>query len=235
MSHKPLGKRVLANLGRKWVQVVIAFLVFVLVLFAAHRVFIKPPPVSDAEKKKAESEFKFMHCDKCNKEMDYNKELANKLSRGGCKCPPGDTGYWTPTRESMASGGDPSERWFYTSILIGTTMLMSALWFLLARKDATPTHFYLPCLHCKEVLRYTKNGFDKLVECPSCDQPIRLPSEEEALSQEDQQDEVVDGTIDRYAARLKATGYQFPGEEQPAEAEPDADPNAPPDPNQGAR
>ena len=225
MARKPLGKRILANFGKKWVQVIIAFLVLTLVLFAAHRVFV-PKPKGEKE---AKAGFKYMHCSKCNVELTYNEEMANKRSMG-CKCKSDvvDVGVWEPTEKSLKDGGGDGEGKvpFYTTVLVGTTLFMAVLWYLLARKDLTPTHFHLSCLHCKEVLRYTKDGFDKLVECPTCEQPIRLPSEEEALSREDMQEETTEHYIGAYETQLRSKGY-LPGEEQPAEEQPDAtDPNA---------
>lgn len=232
---KPLGRRIVANFGKKWVQVIISILALALVIVGARQLLVKPPPKSDTEKAKAAAEFKFMHCDKCMREMPYNKDLEGKPAYGGCKCAKREEGgYWVGTKESVVGGGgDPSERWFYTAVLVASVLWLGVLWFLLARKDDTPDRFFIRCLHCREMLRYTSDGFDKLVACPTCEQPIRLPDEDEAMSDEDHQDEVTDTTLGEYEAKLRATGYVFP-HERPEPEEPTADGEVPtdqPDPN----
>lgn len=235
-SRRPLGRRILKNLGRKWVQVIISMLVFTLVLIGSYKVLVKPKPANEADKKKEEAEFKYLHCSVCNKEMSYNKDLADKPALG-CACKPGDGGYWVATKESIKDGGDsdPSVRWFYTAVLIESILWMAALWYMLARKDATPRYYFVRCLHCREMLRYTASGFDKLVQCPSCEQPIRLPDEDEAMTEEDHHDETTEQTIGTYEHRLRATGYTFPHErlaegEAPAGESP-ADQTAQPPPD----
>lgn len=239
-SRRPLGRRILGNFRRKWVQVVISALAFALVLLASHKVLVKPKPVTAEEKKKEEAEFKYMHCDKCGMELTYNKELAGQLAVG-CKCQPGDGGFWVATKESLKGGGDedPSIRWFYTAMLIESVLWLAVLWFLLARKDLAPDYYFVRCLHCREMLRYTAAGFDLLIACPTCEQPLRLPDEDEAMTEEDHQDETTEHTLGTYEHRLRATGYTFPHErleegEIPPNAESPSDQSAPPPPD-GAR
>lgn len=221
-SRKPLGRRILSNLGRKWVQVTISFLVFVLTLLGSYRLLVKAPPVTDAEKKKQLEEFKFMHCDKCMKELPFNKELVDKPAKG-CSCKPGDGGFWVGTKESVKSGGDWQYQWFATAALVEGVLWMAVLWFLLARKDDTPDYFYVRCLHCRAILQFTPAEFDSLIECPNCEQPVRLPDEDEAMTSEDYQELHTDATLSQYESRLRASGYVFPDERPAPEGEPPAE------------
>jgi endogenous inhibitor of DNA gyrase (YacG/DUF329 family) len=217
-SRTPLGKRILKNLGKKWLQVIFSVVVLGIALSLSHRLLVKKA-TTEAAKKKEEASFKFMHCDKCSKEMPYNKDLANKPAMA-CKCKQGDAGYWTATAESVANGQSPL-RFFYTAILVESLVWLISLYYLLARKDSAPQFYFHKCLHCRDMLRYTKAGFDLLVVCPSCGLYIRLPTDEEALTVNDHNDEHTELVMKHFALKLKETGYQFPEERQVAEHEGD--------------
>jgi DNA-directed RNA polymerase subunit M/transcription elongation factor TFIIS len=216
--RKPMGKRILANLRLKWAQVVISVLVLVLAVFGSYKLMVKKKPQTAAEKAKEEAEFKFMHCEKCNKEMGFNKELVGKPV-ASCSCKPGFAGVWVPTKGSIKDGGDDPLRWFYTAALVESLVWMGVVYVLLARADVTPDFYFVRCVHCGEMLRYTAQGFDLLVACPNCENPIRLPAEEEAMSKTDHEDESTEHIIGQYESHLRMTGYQFPDERPAAETE----------------
>ncbi len=218
-KKKPLGKRIAGNLGKKWIQVILSMVLFAGALALSHRYLVKQKATTEAQKKKDEAEFQFMHCDKCLKEMPYNKELANRPAMA-CKCKQGDAGFWEPTKESVAGGASP-KAYFYTAILVLSLLWLAGLYYLLARKDAKPDFYYLKCLHCRDMLRYTANGFGSLVVCPSCALYLRLPDEEEALTMEDHEDDHTETVLSHFQARLIESGYQFPSE--PVEGEGDGE------------
>lgn len=220
---RPLGRRVLSNLRTKWAQVLISVLTLTVAVYASHKLLVKKKPATAAEKAKEAAEFQFMHCDVCKREMPYNADLAGKRAMG-CACKGTDVGYWSPTKEPVRSGGDDPKRWFYTAVLVESLVWLGVVYVLLAREDDTPDFFFVKCVHCGEMLRYTAQGFDLLVACPTCDNPIRLPTEEEAMSKEDHEDETTEHIIGQYESHLRTTGYQFPGEPPPPD--PEADPNA---------
>ncbi len=215
-SRKSLGKRIFDNLGKKWLQVLISIILFGLAISASHRVLVPKSAVTSAEKAKEEAEFKFMHCDKCMKEMPYNKDLAGRPSMA-CKCKQGGGGFWGATKTSAINSASP-KRFFYTATLVESLLWLAALYWLLARKEDGPRHYFYKCIHCRDMLRYSKSGFDLLVVCPSCGLFIRLPTQEEALTQDDHNDEHTELVMQHFASKLKATGYQFPHERAEAEA-----------------
>jgi hypothetical protein len=209
---KPLGRRILANMRSKWAQVMISALAFTIILLVSHKLTVKKKAVTAAEKAKEASEFKFMHCDFCRREMPYNESLANKRAQG-CACRGTEVGYWTPTKDSAKAGGDDPLRWFYSAVFVESIVWLAVLYFLLSREDDTPEFFFVKCVHCGVVLRYTASGYDLLVACVNCEQPIRLPDEDESMSREEQDEVKAIEAVEGYEKQLRKSGYRFPGEE----------------------
>ena len=219
---KPFKQRFAANLRTRWAQVVLSVIALTLVVGVTYKLTTKKKAVTDSEKKKEEVEFAFMHCDVCFQEMVYNKDLAGKRTMA-CKCKPGDAGYWEPSKATMKNGNVSVYRWFYVASFFETLVWLGLLVTMLGREEKVPLHYFVKCPHCTHLLRYRASGFDALIECPNCEQWVRLPDADEAKCQEDLDDDTAEKALGVFEARLRESGHVFPGE-----APPDAEAPLPP-------
>lgn len=222
---QPFGQRVAGNLRTKWAQVLLSMIALTLVIGATYKLTTKKKPVTDAEKKKQEAEYSFMHCDSCFQEMTYNADMAGKRSLG-CKCKPGDAGYWEPTKYSMKNGSVSVYRLFYIFAVLETLIWLGLLVYMLGREAKAPDYYIHKCLHCGQMLRFRASAFDVLLECPHCEQWVRLPDAHEAKCQETHHEETAEKAIGVFEQRLRMSGHVFPGEE--LVADPDPNPNGGP-------
>ena len=209
---KPFKQRFAANLRTKWAHVLLSMIALTLVVGVTYKLTTKKKPVTESERKKQESEFGFMHCDVCFQEMTYNKDLAGKRSMA-CKCKPGDVGYWEPSKSTMKNGSISPYRWFYVASFFETLVWLGLLVYMLGREEKVPPHFFVKCPHCTHMLRYRATAFDALVECPNCENWVRLPDADEAKCQDDLNDDTAEKALGVFEARLRESGHVFPGEE----------------------
>ncbi len=225
---KPLGQRILVNLRTKWAQVILSMIALSLVVGVSYKLTAKKKPVTEDDKSKVEAEFKFMHCDFCMHEMVYSKEQVGKKAMA-CRCKPGEAGYWEPTKTSVKNGIVSPYRWFYTAAFLETLVWLWLLVRMLGREEKAPDYYFVKCVHCGHMLRYRASGFDALIECPNCEQWVRLPDADEARGQEDHQEETAEKALSIFEARLRESGHVFPGEDPSADptAAPGADPRPP--------
>lgn len=209
---KPLLQRVGANFGTKWAQLILSMIALTLVVGGTYKLTTKKPPTTDSDKKKQEAEFGFMHCDLCMQELIYNKDLAGKRTHG-CRCQPGQVGYWEPTKGSVKNGVVSPYRWFYVASFFETLVWLGSVAYMLGREEKAPLHYFVKCPHCTHLLRYRASAFDVLVECPNCEQWVRLPDADEAKCQEDLHEETAEKALGVFEQRLRESGHVFPGEE----------------------
>lgn len=207
---KPFKQRFAANLRTKWAQVLLSMISLMLIMGVTYKLTTKKKPVTDSEKKNEESEFNYMHCDVCFKEMTYNKDLAGRRTMA-CQCKPGDAGYWEPTKATVKNGSVSVYRLFYSFAVLESLIWLGLLVYMLGREEKVALHYFVKCPHCGHLLRYRATAFDALVECPNCDNWVRLPDADEAKCEEDLHEETAEKALGVFEARLRESGHVFPG------------------------
>ncbi len=222
-TQKSFGKRVLANLKTKTGQLLLCMALFGGVVWVSAKLL---GPKDAPKVGQATDEYKYLVCNECKLEVLYNREM----DRHTCpKCQPPKVGYLMPSKTSVKSGGDGNP-WRRYNIAVGVEFIvfLMVIVYLLSRPVAdVPTDYILNCLHCGLALRYQPDGFDQYALCPGCDQVIKLPDEEEAMTQEDQEDVKEANILTTMEADLRGSGHivdptEEDGEENPAEPHHDA-------------
>lgn len=183
-APQTFGQRVLANLKKRWIQVFLSLLALCGAVYAAQRVL--GPKEAKAGPKDA-AVYKYLTCSECKFEMSYNPEQENKTCP---KCKPPTVGYLTAAKESIKKGGDGSPwRRYNIAVAVAAVVWLAVVYLLLSRPvAAAPTEFVVNCLHCGLALRYKPDGCDQYALCPGCEQVVKLPDADEAMTQDDQND-----------------------------------------------
>ncbi|QEL18382.1 hypothetical protein [Limnoglobus roseus] len=187
-KQKSFGQRVLANLKKKVVQLLLATALLGGIVWGSARL-LGPKTldrVDTAGQARAKEEYKYLICNSCKLEVLYTAELDNHTCP---KCQPPKVGYLMPSKTSIKSGGDGNPwRRYNVAVAIEAVLYLALIYYLLSRPvDETPTEFVLTCLHCGLSLQYKPDGFDQYAICPGCEQVIKLPDEDEAMTREDQE------------------------------------------------
>lgn len=203
-APKSFGQRVLANLKKRWTQVFLCVLAFCVGLLVTQRVL--GPKAEAKNAPKDPNVYKFLRCSECKLEMPYNPEQAD---RNCPKCRPPKVGFLTPAKESVKTGGDrnPWQRYNIAVIVEGVLLLAAVYYFLSRPVEAVPTEFVLTCPHCGTGLQYTPAGFDQYALCGGCEQVIKLPDEDEAMTREDQQLVKENNLLTVMEADLRQSGH----------------------------
>ncbi|QJW99275.1 hypothetical protein [Frigoriglobus tundricola] len=167
---------------KRWIQVGLVLLVWLLtgsLLYAR----LAPKPVVRGEKGDT-SKFKFLHCDQCNMELPYNKDLD---SRPCPKCPPPKSGFYVPTETSAKSGKAALPPWtkVYVALFTDTVLMLGAVTYLMYRKvpDPNSVFFIVACPYCNQRLRYRAVSHGGLGSCSRCKRMIRFPDEDDAVTE----------------------------------------------------
>jgi DNA-directed RNA polymerase subunit RPC12/RpoP len=117
------------------------------------------------------SQYHFMHCPKCGREMTYNPELAGKPCS---HCLP-ERQLLVPTAESVAvtglGGQNPFGRLF-AALMVELNVLMIAILYVqyASRKAKTEEaeYLYFRCRKCGRRLRFAATKVGQQGQCPRC-------------------------------------------------------------------
>ncbi len=175
-------KRLKRAIRKRWAQVCIVGLVWLVAVSVSVRHY-GPKKVEKATEADAEK-YKFLHCDKCNTELSYNKELVGKPCP---RCPAPNTGFYVPTEASIKSGSGAMSPWMkvYVATLVETVVMLAVVTFLLYRPvpDPTTAYFVVVCPYCNQRLRYRAVSHGGLGSCSRCKRMLRFPPEEDAVTE----------------------------------------------------
>lgn len=214
-APQTFGQRVLANLKKRWVQVFLSLLVFCASTYVAQR-YLGPKDGAKAAAKDPK-EFKYLYCSECHFEISYNPEQENKVCP---KCKPPKVGYLTAARESIKKGGDGNPwRRYNVAVAVEAVAWLAVVYFLLSRPvEAAPTAFVVNCLHCGLELRYTPDGFDRYALCPGCEQVVKLPDADEAMTPDDRNEVKETALLTAIEQDLRASGTIVDADPEDGEA-----------------
>lgn len=214
-------QRVGLALTYRWLQVLIATATLAATISGSALLLV--PKAATKQSVAKAGGYKYMHCDTCNFEIPYVTGKENTPAVG-CKCKKPIVGYWVATLDAQPKAGETApnpRKWFYTAVLVEGLLYLVAVYALLARPVEERKTFVLRCLGCRNLLQYKKSGFGVFVQCPTCDQVLKLPDEDEAMTMDEYEEEVAASTADVYEAQLRAAGYL------PSQQVPPADPHSP--------
>jgi hypothetical protein len=115
----------------------------------------------------ASEEYKFMHCNKCGKEMPYNATLAGLRCP---TCPPLRGGTLVPTTRSMAQGGGNPWRGVNIALSFETVGLLGVLVFILYHppKQRRDEFWRTRCPKCRRKLKFPAERGGTEGRCPGC-------------------------------------------------------------------
>ena len=146
---------------RTGLRVVYVTAVGVVVLFGTG--YALRPVQLPAEK----ADYKFLHCDKCFKEIPFAEHMLEKQ----CPyCKESMKGTMTPTRESILTHGSPW-RWYYSALSFELVGLLGVVVYVLynpPREDESKRFEHIKCPRCRRRLRYLAESEGKTGECPRC-------------------------------------------------------------------
>jgi hypothetical protein len=170
-------------LEKRWVQVCVTLVAGCLVAGISSRLLA---PKVDAKGQTADkSKLKYMHCNVCKLEMQYNPEL---VQRPCPKCRPPKVGFFVATESSVKSafGGPSPYRWYNLALTFEAFVTVGVVVYLLYLPvpDPTTTFYVFSCPHCRQRMRYRKVALGGLGQCPRCKRPVRFPDEDEAVPEQ---------------------------------------------------
>lgn len=206
-ATKSFGQRLLLNLGKRWIQVFIAFVAFAAVLYISQRVL--GPKIVAKNVVKDPKVFKYLFCQECKFEIPYIPEQEDKTCP---RCRPPKVGYLKATKESIKKGGDGNPWRFYNiAVMVEFTIMLAVLYYLLSRPiEADPTFYVINCIHCGLLLKYQPDGVDRFALCAGCDEIIKLPDEDEVMTTEDQEHVKESSVILAIESSLIESGHMKP-------------------------
>lgn len=166
------------KLQDRWVQVLLAILVGILLMVASGFALApkKAPPAKDP---------KFLYCPKCEYEQRYD---AKHEGEPCMRCREEPVGKLIGIAESHKVVGKKSPwKWVYLSIAFEAIATTGVVVFLLSRKTRAPesTYYVFGCPHCGQRLRFRSVSLGGLGQCSRCKRPVRFPTAEHAVLEED--------------------------------------------------
>jgi hypothetical protein len=175
--------RVKRAFRRRWVQVCIVLLVWLLALGVSFN-RLSPKPNKDPAK------LQYMHCDNeaCRFEIPYDKD------RVGQQCPKckgvkgGKEGFFVGTEKSVKTGVQMSP-WtrVYVAVFVESVLALAGITYLLYRPvpDLTNLFFVISCPYCNQRLRYRAVSHGGQGACSRCKRILKFPDEEDAVTEEE--------------------------------------------------
>ena len=128
---------------------------------------------------------KFLFCPKCEHEQRYDSKYDGEACT---KCREEPVGKLEGRAESNKLVGKKSPwKWFNVALAIEGVATIAAVVIVLSRKArvSDTTYFVFSCPHCGQRLRFRSVSLGGLGQCKRCKRPVRFPTEEHAVREED--------------------------------------------------
>ncbi|MFO0803814.1 MAG: hypothetical protein U0791_11935 [Gemmataceae bacterium] len=166
------------RLRQRWVQV--ALTVGAGLLIMALSVFVLAPKRVPRPK-----DPKYIFCPKCEYETRYEAKLDGEPCP---KCPEDPVGTLIGRDVSIKEVAQKSPwKWVYLSIALEAIATTGVVVYLLNRTGGSSATIYyvFRCPHCGQRLRFRQASLEGLGQCSRCKRPVRFPSEDDAVKEED--------------------------------------------------
>jgi len=128
---------------------------------------------------------KLLYCPKCEHEQRYDSKYDGESCT---KCRDEPVGKLEGIAESKKVVGKKSPwKWFNVALAIEGVATVAAVVIVLSRQArvSETTFFVFSCPHCGQRLRFRSVSLGGLGQCKRCKRPVRFPTEEHAVREED--------------------------------------------------
>jgi hypothetical protein len=166
------------KLRKRWVQVGLV-LVGGLLLMGISTLALAP------KREPRPKDPKYLFCPKCETEGRYDAKYDGEPC---IKCTEEPVGVMVGRTTSIKEVGKKSKwKWVYLAVAIEALAMLGGVVFLLSRgnRDPRATYYLFDCPHCRQRLRFRHISLGGFGLCSRCKRPVRFPSEENAVPEED--------------------------------------------------